>query len=76
MDLPPIKHYFQPDEGTYLNRYPHAPQWPCRILICGASGTGKTNVLLNLILQYLSYDKLFLFAKDLFEPKYEQFLFI
>ena len=69
MSLPPLKHY-DGSETIYLNKYKLAPQWPFRLLICGASGTGKTNILLNLALDYLAYDKLYLFAKDLSEPKY------
>ena len=48
--------------------------WPFRILIIGSSGSGKTNTLLNLI-QNLNkttpIDKIYLYAKDLSEPKYE-----
>ena len=48
--------------------------WPFRILIIGPSGSGKTNVLLNLIEKLnntIPMDKIYLFAKDLSEPKYE-----
>ena len=48
--------------------------WPFRMLIIGPSGSGKTNLLLNII-QLLNdadpIDKIFLYAKDLSEPKYE-----
>ena len=48
--------------------------WPFRMLIIGPSGSGKTNTLLNLI-QNLNettpIDKIYLYAKDLSEPKYE-----
>ena len=46
---------------------------PYRILITGTSGSGKTNVLLNLIQQDNSnlIDKIYLYAKDLGEPKYQ-----
>ena len=48
--------------------------WPFRILIIGPSGTGKTNLLLNII-QKLNdtdpIDKIYLYVKDLSEPKYE-----
>ena len=47
--------------------------WPYRILIIGPSGSGKTNVLLNLIQQDNNnlIDKIYLYAKDLVEPKYQ-----
>ena len=46
--------------------------WPYRILIIGPSGNGKTNALLNLSQQDSNIiDKIYLYAKDLKEPKYE-----
>ena len=51
--------------------------WPFRMLIIGPSGSGKTNTLLHLI-QNLNkttpVDKIYLYAKDLTEPKYEFFI--
>ena len=54
------------------------PSWPYisdhlhRILIIGGSGSGKTNVLLNLIKnQRPDIDKIYLYAKDLFESKHQ-----
>ena len=48
--------------------------WPFRMLIIGPSGSGKTITLLNLI-QNLNettpVDKIYLYAKDLSESKYE-----
>ena len=48
--------------------------WPFRMLIIGPSGSGKTNTLPHLI-QNLNkttpVDKIYLYAKDLTEPKYE-----
>ena len=44
------------------------------MLIIGGSGSGKTNALLNLIWQQDSdslIDKIYLYAKDLNEPKYQ-----
>ena len=42
-----------------------------RILIIGGSGSGKTNALLNLIRNHLDIDKIYLYAKDPFEAKYQ-----
>ena len=48
--------------------------WPFRMLTIGPSGSGKTNNLLHLI-QNLNKttpaDKIYLYAKDLTEPKYK-----
>ena len=45
--------------------------WPFRMLIIGQSGSGKTNVLLHLISNLNPIDKIYLYAKDIHEPKYK-----
>ena len=46
--------------------------WPYRKLIIGPSGSGKTNYLLNSIQKDNNIiDKIYLYAKDLEEPKYQ-----
>ena len=45
--------------------------WPFRMLIIGSSGSGKTNILLHLINNFRPIDKIYLYAKDINEPKYE-----
>ena len=40
-------------------------------MIIGGSGSGKTNALLNLINEQSYIDKIYLYARDLSEPKYE-----
>ena len=55
----------------------HNKNWPYisdhlyRILIIGGSGSWKTNVLLNLIENQPNIDKIYLYAKDLYEAKYQ-----
>ena len=41
------------------------------MLIIGGSGSGKTNSLFNLINQQLDIDKIYLYAKDPYEAKYQ-----
>ena len=41
------------------------------MLIIGPSGSGKSNVLLHLINNLHPIDKIYLYSKDLHEPKYE-----
>ena len=48
--------------------------WPFRMLIIGPSGSGKTNILLHLINNLNPIDKIYLYAKDIQEPKYEYFI--
>ena len=47
--------------------------WPYRMLILGPLGSGRTNALINLIQQDNNnlIDKIYLYAKDLEEPKYQ-----
>ena len=52
-------------------KWPYIPDHPYRILIIGGSGSGKTNALLNLINEQYNIDRIYLYAKDLSEPKYE-----
>ena len=54
-------------------KWPYIPDHPYRMLIIGGSGSAKTNILLNLIKEQDSknlIDKIYLYAKDLNEPKY------
>ena len=52
-------------------KLPYIPDHPYRILVIGGSGSGKTKTLLNLINEEEDIDKIYLYAKDLSEPKYE-----
>ena len=45
--------------------------WPFRMLIIGPSGSGKTNTLLHLINHFHPIDKIYLYAKDTDEKKYQ-----
>ena len=52
-------------------KWPYIPDHPYRILIIGGSGSGKTNVLLNLINQQDHIEKNYLYEKDSSKPKYK-----
>ena len=56
---------------NHNKKWPYIPDHPYRILIIGGSGSGKTNALLNLINEQKNIDKIYLYTKDLSEPKYE-----
>ena len=55
----------------------HNQNWPpilnhsYRILVIGGSGFGKTNLLLNLVGHQTNIDKIYLYAKDTYEAKYQ-----
>ena len=65
------------DNYTNENRSEHNLKWPYipdhlyRILVIGGSGSGKTNALLNLINNQPDIDKIYLYAKDPYEAKYQ-----
>ena len=60
------------ENKTKCNKnWPYIPDHPYRILIVRGSGSGKTNVLLNLIENQPAIDKIYLYAKDLFEARYQ-----
>ena len=71
---------FNLDAVTNENKKDHNKKWayildhPYRILIIGSSGSGKTNVLLNLIKEKdndILIDQIYLYAKDLSKPEYQ-----
>ena len=53
------------------SKWPYVPGHPYRILIIGGSESGKANALLNLIENQPDIDKIYLYAKDRYEAKYE-----
>ena len=63
------------DDYVNKNKIEHNKNWPYildhpyRILIIGGSGSGKTNLLLNLIEHQPDIDKIYLYAKDPYESK-------
>ena len=59
------------NKTVHNKNWPYIPDHPYRILIIGGSGSGKTNVLLNLIENQPDIDKIYLYAKDPYESKYQ-----
>ena len=65
------------DDYANENKIQHNKKWPYildhpyRILIIGGSGSGKTNVLLNLLENQSDIDKIYLYAKDPHESRYQ-----
>ena len=63
--------YTNENKTEHNKNWPYTPDHPHRILIIGGSGSGKTNALLNLIENQPDIDKLYLYAKDPYEGKYQ-----
>ena len=65
------------DDYTNENKTKHNPKWPYipdhsyKVLIIGGSRLVKTNALLNLTNNQRGIDNMYLYAKDLHEPKYQ-----
>ena len=59
------------NKTKHNKNWPYIPDHPYRILIIGGSGSGKTNLLLNLIENQPDIDKIYLYAKDPYEAKYQ-----
>ena len=55
-------------------KWSYIPDYPYRILIIGGSGSGKTNALLNLINNQPDIDKIYLYAKNPYEKKYQSLI--
>ena len=67
-----IKNCDEPVEISHSPNWPYINDHPYRILIIGDSGSGKINVLLNLIKhQRPDINKVYLYVKNAFESKYQ-----
>jgi GTPase SAR1 family protein len=58
--------------GTGIKNHNQAISPSFRMLIVGASGMGKTSLVMRLLLEkgLLNYDKLYVFSKSLYQPEY------
>ena len=62
------------NDSNFKRLLPYMPSDTFRMLICGPSGCGKTNVLMHMLYNLLYYDKIYLFSKNLEQPKYRRLL--
>ena len=63
--------YFNENKTKHNENWSYISDKASRILIIGDSGSGKTNLLLNLIENQPKIDKIYMYAKDPFEAKYQ-----
>ena len=61
--------------NSYKQLYQYMPDDIFRILICGNSGSGKTNLLYHILMKPLVfYDQIHLYAKNLEQEKYQNMI--
>ena len=58
-------------KANHNKYYPYIPDHRYRLLIIGGSRSGKAKALINLINEQNDIDKIYLYARDLSEPKHE-----
>ena len=63
--------YTNENKIKHNSKRPYIPDHPYRILIVGSSGSTKINALFNLINNQHDIDKIYLYAKDPYEAKYQ-----
>ena len=66
--------YVNENKTEHNKNWPYTQDHPYRILIIGGSGSGKTMVLLNLTKKQPDIDKIYLYAKDPYEAKYQHLI--
>ena len=63
--------YTNQNKTEHNHKWPYVPDHPYRILIIGGSGSGKINKVLSLINNQPDIVKIYLYAKDQYEAKYQ-----
>ena len=61
-------------DSDFRRLLPYMPSNTFRMLMCGPSGCGKTNTLMHMLYNLLYFDKIYLFSKNLEQPKYRKLL--
>ena len=69
-----ITNFDQPSSSrstTHKRIHPAMPEDSFRLIIAGPSGSGKTNTLFHMIYNLLHFDEILLFAKNVYQDKYQ-----
>ena len=72
-----IPNYDSSDDSDkkFKQLYPYMPSDTFRMLICGNSGSGKTNLLYRMLIKpLLYYDEIYLYARNLEQQKYQKLI--
>ena len=74
MEIPNYDSGDNPDK-KYKQLFPYMPSDTFRMLICGNSGSGKTNLLYHMLIKpLLYYDEIYLYARNLEQDKYQKLI--
>ena len=60
--------------SNFRQLYDFMPNQCFRMLVCGPSSSGKTNTLMHMIYNLLYFDKVYLYAKNLEQSKYQNLM--
>ena len=58
----------------FKQKFPFMPSDTFRMLICGNSGSGKTNLLYHMLMKLLHFDEIYLYARNLEQDKYKRLI--
>ena len=74
MEIPNYDSTGDPNK-KYKQLFKYMPSVTFRMLICGNSGSGKTNLLYHMLIKpLLYYDKIYLYARNLEQGKYQKLI--
>ena len=74
MEIPNYDSYDKKDK-KFKQLFPYMPSDTFRMLICGNSGSGKTNLLYHMLIKpMLHYDEIYLYARNLEQDKYQKLI--
>ena len=74
MEIPNYDSIDNPDK-KFKQLHPYMPSDTFRMLICGNSGSGKTNLLYHMLINpLLYYDEIYLYACNLEQHKYQSLI--
>ena len=62
------------ENNDFIQLHDFMPGRCFRMLICAPSGSGKTNLLLDMIYRLLFFEKIYLYARNLQQSKYKHLL--
>ena len=75
MEIPNYDSTGEAADKKFKQLYPFMPSDTFRMLICGNSGSGKTNLLYHMLINpLLYYDEIYLYARNLEQDKYKRLI--